>query len=98
MRSILDRARRCYRGLGPEAEARVAGLPVARRYILRSSRASLALRGLRAWVMTTAQAAVLEGEASPAETLGVVLRCVEDLAAWWGSLGREQIAAKGRIS
>lgn len=59
--------------------------PVVRLYQLRTPRAVVALRGLRAVAWQAALAALFVGEASPEAVLAELRQLVGDVAArWWG--------------
>lgn len=96
MRSVLDTAaarRRSFSDLD-------AALPApSRRYVITPHVASLALRGVRAIVLTAAQTALVVGQAGPDAVLAELALALRDLAAWWRESGgdRAKAMAKGRM-
>jgi hypothetical protein len=96
MRSVLDSPAHRHKGRDFDPQT----LPAARTFRLRSHRASLALRALRATVLLAAQATLYVGEAGPEAVLAELWRAVGDLAAWWREAAgdRAKAMAKGRIS
>ena len=68
----------------------------ARRYTIAPHAASLALRGLRAIVLTAAQAALHLGGAGPDAVIAELALALRDLAAWWREAAGDRARAQAK--